>query len=130
VFSASPLAYADGRIAYVRSYGALGAELAVTDLQGNEQARVRLPAPESLEAFAFDGARLAFAHTRFRPDEGAGDDGLPAICIGDDVLVQPNATVVEVHALADPTRMPAAQLPSVPAYRSPAARRPECPTRD
>jgi hypothetical protein len=59
VFSAAPLVYADGRIAYVRSYDGLGGELAVTDLQGNEQARVRVRAPESLEAFAFDGSRLA-----------------------------------------------------------------------
>jgi len=130
VFSSSPLVYAGGRIAYIRSYDVRGAELAVTDLDGNETIHARFQAPEQLEAFAFDGSRLAFAHTRFRRDQGSSDDGLPSICVGDDVLVQPNATVVEVHQLTDATRMPAAQLPSVPAYRSAAAERPECPTRD
>jgi hypothetical protein len=124
VFSAAPLVYANGRIAFVRRYDAPGAVLALTDLQGHEQTYARFTAPEELEAFAFDGTRLAFAHTRYRPDQGAADDGLKAICADDQVLVQASATVIEVHSA--PGRVPEAQLPSAAPYRSSVAERPDC----
>ena len=42
-------------------------QLAVTDLDGNERLHAAFAAPERLEAFAFDGTSLAFAHMRYRP---------------------------------------------------------------
>ena len=131
VFSAAPLVYADGRIAYVRRYDFQGGgELAVTDLDGNEQVHAAFAAPERLEAFAFDGTSLAFAHMRYRPDQGAADDGLDALCVDDTLVVPASATLVEVHAVTDPTRMPAAQLPQAAPFRSPDTDRPECPETD
>lgn len=131
VFSGSPLAYAAGRIAYVRRYDhGGGAALAVTDLQGREQIHASFTAPEQLAAFDFDGVRLAFAHKLYRPDGGRRDDGLASICVGDRILVQSRAPIVEVHPITIPGRIPEAQLPAAAPYRSPAAERPECPYRD
>ena len=129
VFSGPPLIYAAGRIAYVRRYDG-GRTLSVTDLSGRSRDHASFQAPEQLESFAFDGARLAFAHTRYRPDQGADDDGLPSICVGDRILVQATASVLEVHSVAAPGRLSTASLPLVAPYRSPAAERPECPYRD
>jgi hypothetical protein len=68
VFSGPPLVYAAGRIAYVSRDDDGGATLSVTDLSGRSRDHASFQAPEQLESFAFDGARLTFAHTRFRPD--------------------------------------------------------------
>jgi len=130
VFSAAPLVYADGRIAYVRGRDSEDVQLAVTDLRGRARVHARFQAPEELEAFDFDGKRLAFTHTRYRADRGAADDGLRSICVNDRILVQARATVTEVHSVTDPDRFPASRLPSAAPYRSPAAKRPECPYRD
>jgi hypothetical protein len=131
VFNAAPLVYADGKIAFVRRYDFQGGgELAVTDLAGNEFVHAAFAAPERLDAFAFDGTRLAFAHTRYRPDAGQADDGLRALCVDDKLVVPASATVIEVHAVTDATRMPAAQLPQAPPYRSASTGRPECPETD
>jgi hypothetical protein len=130
IFTASPLSYAEGRIAYVRSHGADGYALAVTDLRGNARVHATFPRPLELESFAFDGTRLAFAHTRYRPDQGSADNGLRAICVDDQILVQASATVIETYPVDVPTRLPAGQLPAAEPYRSPAETRPECPYRD
>jgi hypothetical protein len=130
IFTASPLSYAEGRIAYVRSHGADGYALAVTDLRGNARVHAAFPGPLELESFAFDGTRLAFAHTRYRPDQGSADDGLRAICVDDQTLVQASATVIETYPVDHPARLPAEQLPVADPYRSPAETRPECPYRD
>jgi hypothetical protein len=129
-FSGPPLVYADGRIAYVSRNDDGGATLSVTDLTGRSRDHAAFHAPEQLESFAFDGARLAFAHTRYRPDQGAADDGLRSICVSDRILVQDRASVIEVHPVTTPGRFPAASLPLVAPYRSPAHERPECPARD
>jgi hypothetical protein len=126
IFSASPLSYAKGRIAYVTR----GDALAVTDLRGRARIHARLRTRETLDAFAFDGDRLAFAHTRYRADQGRSDNGLRSICVNDRILVQASASVVEVHPVTRPGRIPAAHLPSAAPYRSPAAERPDCPYRD
>lgn len=107
-----------------------GATLSVTDLSGRSRDHAAFQAPEQLESFAFDGAQLAFAHTRYRPDRGADDDGLRSICVGDRILVQETASVIEVHPLTAPGRLPTTSLPQAAPYRSPAAERPECPYRD
>ena len=130
VFSGPPLAYAAGRIAYVSRNDDGGATLSVTDLSGRARDHASFQAPEQLESFAFDGARLAFAHTRYRSDRGAVDDGLRSICVGDRILVQETASVIETHPVTAPGRLPAASLPVAAPYRSPAAERPECPHRD
>jgi hypothetical protein len=126
VFSASPLSYAKGRIAYVTR----GGSLSVTDLRGRARIHARRRTRETLDAFAFDGSRLAFTHTRYRADQGRNDDGLHSICVNDRSLVQASANVVEVHPVTGPGRIPPEQLPSAAPYRSPAAERPECPYRD
>jgi hypothetical protein len=132
VFSGPPLIYAGGRIAYVSRYEADGAaELRVTDLQGRAYTFASFTAPEALDGFAFDGTRLAFAHTAYRPDQGTADDGLRSICVRNrDLFVQARASVIEVHPVTAPARFLAASLPLAPPYRSPAAERPECPERD
>jgi hypothetical protein len=131
IFSGPPLVYAAGRIAYVSRYDSAGAgELAVTDLRGRARSFASFRAPEVLEAFAFDGTRLAFAHTAYRPDQGAADDGLQSICVGDRILVQATASVIEVHAVTAPSRLPGASLPLAAPYRSAANERPECPDPD
>ncbi len=130
VFSSSPLIYAEGRIAYVRGQNARDAQLAVTDLRGRARVHARFRAPEELEAFDFDGTQLAFAHTRYRADRGAADDGIRSICVEDRILVQASATVVEVHPVTDRGRIPTARLPAAAPHRSPAAERPDCPYRD
>jgi hypothetical protein len=130
IFTASPLSYAKGRIAYVRPQGADGYALAVTDLRGNARVHAAFSGPAELESFAFDGTRLAFAHTRYRPDQGSADDGLRAICVDDQILVQASATVIETYRVDVPARLPAEQLPAAEPYRSPAETRPECPYRD
>lgn len=130
VFSASPLIYANGRIAYVRRQDERGAELAVTDLRGRARVHVRFEAPEELEGFDFDGGRLAFAHTPYRPRRGTGDDGLGYVCSRERVLVQRTATAIEVHPVARPGRFSRAELPSAPPYRSAGAERPDCTSRD
>jgi hypothetical protein len=130
VFSGPPLVYAAGRIAYVSRDDDGGATLSVTDLSGRSRDHASFQAPEQLESFAFDGARLAFAHTRFRPDRGAADDGLRSICVGDRILVQETASVIETHPVTAPGRLPTASLPLAAPYRSRAAERPECPYRD
>lgn len=129
-FSSSPLINAVGRIAYASRYDAGGATLSVTDLRGSSREYASFQAPEQLESFAFDGERLAFAHTRYRPDTGAADDGLRSICVGSRILVQVTASVIEVHPVSSPGRLPTASLPLAAPYRSPAANRPECPYRD
>jgi hypothetical protein len=130
IFTASPLSYAEGRIAYVRPHGADGYALAVTDLRGNARLHATFPHPLELESFAFDGTRLAFAHARYRPDRGSADDGLRAICVDDQILVQASAPVIETYPVDVPARFPAEQLPVAQPYRSPAETRPECPYRD
>jgi hypothetical protein len=129
-FSGPPLVYAAGRIAYVSRNDNDGATLSVTDLSSRFRDHAAFHAPEQLESFAFDGSRLAFAHTRYRPDQGAADDGLRSICVGDRILVQDTASVIEVHPATAPGRLPTASLPLAAPYRSPAAERPECPYRD
>jgi hypothetical protein len=129
-FSGPPLVYAAGRIAYVSRSDNGGATLTVTDLSGRSRDHASFQALEELESFAFDGARLAFAHTRYRPDQGAADDGLRSICAGDRILVQEAASVIEVHPVAAPGRLPTTSLPLAAPYRSPANERPECPYRD
>jgi hypothetical protein len=130
VFSSRPLAYAAGRIAYVSRYDDDVATLSVSDLNGRSRDHASFHAPERLEAFAFDGSRLAFASTRYRPDQGEPDDRLRSICVGDRILVQAAASVIEVHPITDPGRIPAPSRPLAQPYRSPAAERPECPYRD
>jgi hypothetical protein len=130
VFSSRPLAYAAGRIAYVSRYDDDVATLSVSDLSGRSRDHASFHTPERLDAFAFDGSRLAFASTRYRPDQGDPDDGLRSICVGDRILVQAAASVIEVHPITDPGRIPAPSLPLAQPYRSPAAERPECPYRD
>jgi hypothetical protein len=130
VFSSQPLVYAAGRIAYVSRYDDDGATVSITDLGGRSRDHASFHAPEQLESFAFDGAQLALAHTRYRPDRGAADDGLRSICVGDRILVQATASVIEVHPVTDPGRIPASSLPLLEPYRSPKAERPECPYRD
>jgi hypothetical protein len=130
VFSSRPLAYATGRIAYVSRYDDEVATLAVSDLSGRSRDHASFHAPERLDAFAFDGSRLAFASTRYRPDQGDPDDGLPSICVGDRILVQAAASVIEIHPVSDTRRIPTPSLPHAQPYRSPAAERPECPYRD
>jgi hypothetical protein len=129
-FSGPPLVYAAGRIAYVGRDDAGGATLSVTDLSGRSRKHASFQAPEQLESFAFDGARLAFAHTLYRPDQGPADDGLRSICVGDRILVQETASVIEVHPVRAPGRLATASLPLAAPYRSPAHERPECPYRD
>lgn len=130
-FSGPPLVYAAGRIAYVSRYDGDGSgELSVTDLGGRAREFASFPAPEALEAFAFDGRRLAFAHTVYRPEQGAADDGLRSICVGDQILAQATASIIEVHPVTAPGRLPSASLPLAAPYRSPADTRPECPYRD
>jgi hypothetical protein len=100
-FSGPPLVYAAGRIAYVSRNDGGGATLSVADLSGRSRHHASFQAPEQLESFAFDGTRLAFAHTRYRPDQGPADDGRPSICFGDRILVQETASVKEVVARVD-----------------------------
>jgi hypothetical protein len=131
IFNGPPLAYGGGRIAYVSRYDGDGSgELSVTDLRGRARDFASFRTPEALEAFSFDGTRLAFAHTRYRPDQGPADDGLPSICVGDRILVQESASVIEVHPVTVPGRLPTASLPLAAPYRSRAHERPECPYRD
>jgi hypothetical protein len=131
VFTGAPLAFAAGRIAYVSRYDSYGeSTLAITDLKGRATDYAHFTAPEQLESFAFDGERLAFSHTRFRPDQGAVDDGLRSICVGDRILVQQAASVIEVHPITNPGRIDGPLLPSATPYRSPQAERPDCPYRD
>jgi hypothetical protein len=131
VFSGAPLVYAAGRIAYVSRYEGDGSgELSVSDLRGRAREFASFRAPEALEAFAFDGTRLAFAHTVYRPDQGAADDGPRSICVGDRILVQATASIIEVHPVTAPGLLPTSSLPLAAPYRSPTDTRPECPYRD
>jgi hypothetical protein len=130
VFSASPLRYAKGRIAYVPRYRDDGDALAITDLRGNARVHATFAGPLELESFDFDGVRLAFAHTHYRPDQGSADDGLPAICVNDQILVQASATVIETFRVDLPASHRPEQLPVAELYRSPGQERPECPYRD
>jgi hypothetical protein len=82
VFSGPPLVYAAGRIAYVsRDAGDGSGELSVTDVRGRVRDFASFQTPETLEAFAFDGTRLASAHTVYRPDlearQGAEENAPP-----------------------------------------------------
>jgi hypothetical protein len=126
VFSGPPLVYAAGMIAYVSRYDDDGATLSVTDLNGRSRDFASFRAPEQLESFTFDGARLAFAHTRYRPYQGAADNGLWTICDDERAFVQTTAFVLEVHPVTVPGRLPLTSLPSAAPYRSPDAERPDC----
>ena len=115
VFTGAPLIYAGGRIAYVRRYEpGQEATIAITDLDGRSVDVARFTTTEDLESFAFDGARLAYAHTRWRPDQGHADDGLRSICVDDRVFVQDIASLIEVHLISNPGRLPEAALPIGP----------------
>jgi hypothetical protein len=131
IFSGPPLVYSAGRIAYVSRYDGDGSGLlSVTDLRGRGRDFASFRTPEALEAFDFDGRRLAFAHTVFRPDQGVADDGLRSICVVDQILVQATASIIEVHPVTAAGRLPPASLPLAAPYRSPAGEGPDCPDRD
>lgn len=115
---------------YVSRNDGGGATLSVTRLSGRSRDHASFQAPEQLESFAFDGARLAFAHTRYRPDRGPADDGLRSVCVGDRIFVQETASVIEVHPVTALGRVSPASLPLAAPYRSRAHERPECPYRD
>jgi len=97
---------------------------------GTRSAEIGVPPPDRLDSFDFDGSTLAFAHTRYRPDGGSADDGLKPICVGDRIIVQDTATVIEVRPVRDAIRPLGAELPVAPPYRSRWEERPECPYRD
>jgi hypothetical protein len=98
VFSGPPLVCAAGRIASGSRYGGDGSGgLWVSDLRGRARVLASFRTPEAFEAFAFDGTRLAFAPSVYRPDQGTADDGLWTICVGDRILLQATASVIEVH---------------------------------
>ena len=128
IFSGPPLVYAAGRIAFVSRYHGDGSgDLSVTDLRGRARVFASFRTPETLDAFAFDGTRLAFTHTLHRPDRGVADNGLRSICVVDRIFVQATASVIEVHPVTAPGRLRTASLPLAAPYRSPADTRPECP---
>ncbi len=131
LYNSSPLKYANGRIAYVRRYGADADELAVTTLQGAVSTVATFSGDEQLDAFDFDGAQIAFAHSKYRPDRGRTDDGLPSQCWADDkIRVQARAAIIEVHPTQGAARMGEAQLPNAAPRRSAINTRPECPYTD
>jgi hypothetical protein len=112
IFAASPLSYADGRIAYVSSHGADGYALAVTDLRGNARVHTGFSGPGGARVLRLRRHPARLRATRYRPDQGAADDGLRAICVGDQILVQARATVIETYRVDAPARLAAEQLPA------------------
>lgn len=127
VFSSEPLLIAKHRIASVRRLGWKGHELAITDLHGHTQTVARFTRPEELDDFAFNGDRIAWASSTWRPYEGHEDDGLPYRC-DNGLRVLERAPIVEVHPINQPTRIPTEKLPVLPAPRDPAGDPPYCPT--
>jgi hypothetical protein len=120
IFSSEPLLLAGGRIVFVRDQGR---ELAVTDLDGNERTIARFDEPEVLDEFAFDGQRIAWRSSRYRPYTGSTDDGLQYVCEGTSPRVLAAAPVIEMHPLDAAIRLP---VPSAPAPRDASGERPDC----
>ena len=131
LYRSSPLKYANGRIVFVKRYDGNVDELAVTTLRGTTRTLATFTGDEQLDAFDFDGSQIAFAHSKYRPDQGRADDGLPSQCWSDDkTWVQSRAAIVEVHQADSAGRMPAAELPSAAPHRSAVNTRQECPYKD
>ena len=131
VFSSSPLKYANGRIVYVSRYVSGGDELAITTLRGATTTVATFARDEQLDAFDFDGEQIAFAHSKYRPDRGRADDGLPSQCWANDkIRVQARAAIIEVHGVQGASRLAEARLPIATPQRSAADTRPECPYKD
>jgi hypothetical protein len=105
-FSGPPLVHATGRIAYTSCYDDGGATLSITDLSRRYRDHASFHAPEQPESVAFNGLR--------------------SICVGDRILVQETASVIEAHPVTAPGRLPTASLPVAGIYRSPAHERPAC----
>lgn len=129
VFSSERLLIAKHRIAYVRRLGWTGHELAITDLHGHKRTIARFKRPEELDDFAFDGDRIAWASSIWRPYRGHEDDGLPFRC-DNGLRVLERAPIVEVHPVDQLTRIPTEKLPSLPVSRDPAGDAPYCPVED
>jgi hypothetical protein len=129
IFSSEPLLIAKHRIASVRRLGWKGHELAITDLHGHKQTVARFTRPEELDDFAFNGDRIAWASSTWRPYEGHEDDGLPYRC-DSGLRVLARAPIVEVHPIDQLTRIPTEKLPVLPAPRDPAGDPPSCSTGD
>lgn len=127
IFSSEPYLIAKRRIAYVRGLGWDGYELAVTDLRGHAQIVARFERPEELDDFAFDGDRIAWVSSIWRPYAGRQDDGLPYRC-DNGIRVLVRAPVIEVHPIEHPARMPSDRLPQHPVLRDPERTPPFCPT--
>jgi hypothetical protein len=127
IFSSEPLLIAKHRIAYVRGLGWDGYELAVTDLQGKTRTVARFKRPEELDDFAFDGDRIAWVSSVWRPYAGHEDDGLPYRC-DNGLRVLARAAVIEVHSIEHLARMPDDRLPHLPVSRDPARKPPFCPS--
>jgi hypothetical protein len=120
VFSSEPLILVGDRIVFARDEGR---ELALTDLQGGERTVARFEWPEWLDDFAFDGTRIAWRSSRYRPYAGAADDGLPYLCPSGAPHVLAAAPVIEAYPIDAVARLPA---PSVPAPRDRPRERPDC----
>lgn len=129
VFSSERLLIAKHRIAYVRRLGWDGHELAIADLHGHTRTVARFKRPDELDDFAFDGDRIAWVSSTWRPYEGHADDGLPFRC-DDGLRVLERAPIVQVHPVDQLTRIPAEELPALPAAREPAGDAPDCPVSD
>ena len=129
VFSSERLLIAKHRIAYVRRLGWTGHELAIADLHGHTRTVARFKRPEELDDFAFDGDRIAWASSIWRPYRGHEDDGLPFRC-DYGLRVLERAPIVEVHPVDQLTRIPTEELPALPAPRDPAGTAPDCPVTD
>lgn len=129
IFSSEPFLIAKHRIAYVRGLGWDGYELAITDLHGHTRTVARFQRPEELDDFVFDGDRVAWVSSIWRPYAGQKDNGLPYRC-DNGLRVLERAPIVEVHPLDQLTRIPTEELPALPAPRDPAGDAPYCPVED